>query len=164
MIELSDDCTMTISGEMAEEMLGVPVGTENELITDLFFVNNGSGGSKTLQGTYDGSEIKVNTTNINVEAMLDEQKLPLTIKVVDDNLVSENIAKDVTILGVTGTHEGGGSGEGITIPKVSNLSVNENGLMTWNTPNLSSVEGFEPVITYVITINSNVVAEVKTTL
>ena len=36
-------------------------------------------------------------------------------KVTDENLTAENIKKDVTILGVTGTHEGGGGSSGSTI-------------------------------------------------
>ena len=39
-------------------------------------------------------------------------------KVTDDNLAAENIKKDVTILGVTGTHEGSGSGGGSTIDEI----------------------------------------------
>ena len=39
-------------------------------------------------------------------------------KVTDANLTAENIKKDVTILGVTGTHEGSGSGGGSTIDEI----------------------------------------------
>ena len=39
-------------------------------------------------------------------------------KVTDANLTAENIKKDVTILGVTGTHEGGGGSSGSTIDEI----------------------------------------------
>ena len=43
-------------------------------------------------------------------------------QVVDANLVAENIAKDVTILGITGTHEGGGGSAGMIPPRAYMLS------------------------------------------
>ena len=39
-------------------------------------------------------------------------------KVTDANLTAENIKKDVTILGITGTHEGGGGSSGSTIDEI----------------------------------------------
>lgn len=36
-----------------------------------------------------------------------------------ENLVPENIAKDVTIAGITGAHEGGGSGDGYSIAQIA---------------------------------------------
>ena len=56
-------------------------------------------------------------------------------KVTDDNLAAENIKKDVTILGVTGTHEGAST------PNIQPLSVTENG--TFTPPD--GVNGYSPV-------------------
>lgn len=41
----------------------------------------------------------------------------------DSNLVAANIAKDITIFGVTGTHEGGGSGGNVTTVEFGDNSV-----------------------------------------
>ena len=56
-------------------------------------------------------------------------------KVTDANLTAENIKKDVTILGVTGTHEGASA------PNIQSLSVTENG--TYTPP--EGVDGYGPV-------------------
>ena len=56
-------------------------------------------------------------------------------KVTDDNLAAENIKKDVTILGVTGTHEGASA------PNIQPLSVTANG--TFTPP--GGVDGYGPV-------------------
>ena len=61
---------------------------------------------KQLNGTYDGSVFSLRNRHLNVSSLLDEQKLPLNINVEDENLTSENIVKDVNILGVTGTYPG----------------------------------------------------------
>lgn len=56
-------------------------------------------------------------------------------KVTDDNLAAENIKKDVTILGVKGTHEGASA------PNIQPLSVTANG--TFTPP--GGVDGYGPV-------------------
>ena len=56
-------------------------------------------------------------------------------KVADENLTAENIKKDVTILGVTGTHEGASA------PNIQPLSVTANG--TFTPP--GGVDGYGPV-------------------
>ena len=56
-------------------------------------------------------------------------------KVTDVNLTAENIKKDVTILGITGTHEGASA------PNIQPLSVTENG--TFTPPD--GVDGYGPV-------------------
>lgn len=56
-------------------------------------------------------------------------------KVTDANLTAENIKKDVTILGTTGTHEGASA------PNIQPLSVTENG--TFTPPD--GVDGYGPV-------------------
>lgn len=56
-------------------------------------------------------------------------------KVTDANLTAENIKKDVTVLGITGTHEGASA------PNIQPLSVIENG--TFTPPD--GVDGYGPV-------------------
>lgn len=56
-------------------------------------------------------------------------------KVTDVNLTAENIKKDVTVLGITGTHEGASA------PNIQPLSVTENG--TFTPPD--GVDGYGPV-------------------
>ena len=56
-------------------------------------------------------------------------------KVTDANLTAENIKKDVTVLGITGTHEGASA------PNIQPLSVTENG--TYTPP--EGVDGYGPV-------------------
>lgn len=56
-------------------------------------------------------------------------------KVTDANLTAENIKKDVTVLGITGTHEGAST------PNIQPLSVTENG--TFTPPD--GVDGYGPV-------------------
>ena len=56
--------------------------TENDKLTDLIYVKQSSPITKELTGTYDGIELEVTeNTIIDIAAMIDEGKLPLTIKV-----------------------------------------------------------------------------------
>lgn len=87
----------------------VQIGVNNDKIVDLFSskpikksVNKG------LSGVYDGNNIEVGSTHIEVSSLLDENKLPLNIDVVDDDLIPRNIVEGVNILGVEGTYSAHG--------------------------------------------------------
>ena len=51
------------------------------------------------------------TENQSFEGLYNQVQVKGVTSDIDSNIVPENIKKDVTILGVTGTHEGGGAGE-----------------------------------------------------
>lgn len=86
----------------------VQIGVNNDKIVELFSSSTPikKSVSKGLSGVYDGSNIEVGSTHIDISSLLDESKLPLNIDVVDNNLAPGNIIKDTTILGVTGTYPG----------------------------------------------------------
>ena len=97
----------TIGTELPTDQGPMLIGANNDKIVELFSsepikkaVNKG------LSGVYDGNDIEVGSTHIDVSSLLDENKLPLNIDVVDNNLVPGNIIKDTTIFGVTGTYSG----------------------------------------------------------
>ena len=103
-IEIIGNTTIT---EIPADDGPIPIGANNDKIVDLFSsepikksINKG------LSGVYDGNNIEVGSTHIDVSSLLDENKLPLNIDVVDNNLAPGNIIKDTTILGVTGTYPG----------------------------------------------------------
>ena len=103
-IEINGNTTIT---EIPMDSGSIPVGANNYKIVELFSsvpikkpVNKG------LSGVYDGNDIEVGSTHIDVSSLLDENKLPLNIDVVDNNLIPGNIIKDTTIFGVTGTYSG----------------------------------------------------------
>lgn len=58
--------------------------------------------------------------------------------------------------------ETGGSGE-ITIPSVSNLVVSEKGIATWTAPDITSLSSYNPVISYLVSVNGNEAIETNDT-
>ena len=105
-IEISGSTTIT---EFPTDYGPVPVGTNNDKIVELFSsepikksINKG------LSGVYDGNNIEVGSTHIDISSLLDENKLPLNIDVVDSNLTPRNIVEGVNILGVEGTYSAHG--------------------------------------------------------
>ena len=101
-IEISGE---TVGTELPIDGGSIPIGANNDKIVDLFSsepiikpVNKG------LSGVYDGNNLEVGSRHIDVSSLLDENKLPLNIYVVDDNLVPKNIVEGVNILGVEGTY------------------------------------------------------------
>lgn len=109
----SNGVTLHTENKYCKEDIVVKPKTENLNITP-------SSETQSFEGLY----TKVNVEPVNVEPITGEEititpsatkqvKEGLYSKVTvtgDSNLVAENIAKDVTIFGVTGTHEGGASG------------------------------------------------------
>ena len=57
---------------------------------------------------------------------------------------------------------GGSSGE-ITIPSVSNLKVSEKGVATWTAPDITSLAAYNPVISYLVSVNGNEAIETNDT-
>ena len=57
---------------------------------------------------------------------------------------------------------GGGSGE-ITIPSVTNLVVSEKGVATWSAPDITSLASYNPVISYLVSVNGNEAIETSDT-
>lgn len=65
--------------------------------------------------------------NINItDTQITDVRGKATAQVVDANLKAENIAKDVTVLGITGTHEGGGGGEFPQLHAPTSISLSKN--------------------------------------
>ena len=105
-IEISGE---TVGTELPIDGGSIPIGANNDKITDLFSsepikesINKG------LSGTYDGTNLEVESTHIDISALLDEHKLPLNINVVDDSLMPSNIVSGVNILGVEGSYSASG--------------------------------------------------------
>ena len=103
-IEISGE---TVGAEFSGDEGPIPIGADNNKIVNLFSsepikeaINKG------LSGVYDGSNLEVENTHIDVSSLLDEHKLPLNINVVDNNLIPSNIVYGVKILGVEGTYPG----------------------------------------------------------
>ena len=80
-----------------------------------------------------------------------------TAKVVDSNLVAENIAEGVNILGVIGTHTC------VVIPTVTDLVVSQEGIATWTAPDITSLAEYHPVISYLVSVNSKEAIETSDT-
>ena len=57
---------------------------------------------------------------------------------------------------------GGGSG-GIIIQSVSNLKVSEKGVATWTAPDITSLAAYNPVISYLVSVNGNEAIETNDT-
>lgn len=45
--------------------------------------------------------------------------------------------------------------EGITIPQVSNIVLNENGTISFDAPNIEELEEYSPIISYIVNVNGN---------
>ena len=103
-IEISGE---TFGTELPMDGGPVPIGADNDKIADLFSSKSiKEAVNKGLSGVYDGNDLEVGNTHIDIASLLAENKLPLNINIVDDNLAPGNIIKDTTILGVTGTYPG----------------------------------------------------------
>lgn len=115
----------TIGAELPMEGGTVPIGVDNDKIAELFSsepikksINKG------LSGVYDGNDIEVGSTHIDVSSLLDENKLPLNINVVDNNLIPRNIVEGVNILGVEGTYSASGGLENELIARTLTTYTN----------------------------------------
>ena len=91
----------TIGTEAHTDSGPVPIGANNDNIVELFSSEPVKKSiTKGLSGVYDGTNLEVGSTHIDVSSLLDENKLPLNIDVVDNNLIPRNIVEGVNILGV----------------------------------------------------------------
>ena len=99
----------TIGTEAPTDSGLVPIGVNNDKIVELFSSEPVKKSiTKGLSGVYDGTNLEVGSTHIDVSSLLDENKLPLNIDVVDNNLIPRNIVEGVNILGVEGTYRASG--------------------------------------------------------
>lgn len=91
----------------------VQIGVNNDKIVELFSSSTPikKSVSKGLSGVYDGTNLEVGSTHIDISSLLDENKLPLNIDVVDNDLIPRNIVEGVNILGVDGTYNAAGGRE-----------------------------------------------------
>lgn len=63
------------------EIQGMPVGAQNELLKDIIYVGS-AGVEKTLKGEYNGDSVSITKPeNVNISALIDEQKIPLAVNV-----------------------------------------------------------------------------------
>ena len=63
------------------EIQGMPVGAQNELLKDIIYVGS-VGVEKTLKGEYNGDSVSITKPeNVNISALIDEQKIPLAVNV-----------------------------------------------------------------------------------
>lgn len=83
-----------------------------------------------------------------------------TARVVDENLTSGNIAEGVSILGVVGTHTCVG---GVEIPTITDLVVSQEGIATWTAPDITSLAEYNPVISYLVSVNNKEAIETSDT-
>lgn len=75
-------------------------------------------------------------------------------------MIPENIKKDVNIGGVIGTHEGG-----ITIQPVTNITLNNKGVLSWTAPDTSEIEnkGYTATFSYDVYVNDEKKCTVNST-
>lgn len=86
------------------------------------------------------TEVTLDFSEGDMEVVPDAGKLFSKVSIpVPENLIPENIAKDVIVAGITGTHEGGGGGGSAVIHR---LEVTENGIYVAT----GSVDGYSPVV------------------
>ena len=84
------------------------------------------------------TEVTLDFSEGDMEVVPDAGKLFSKVSIpVPENLIPENIAKDVEIAGITGTHEGGGGSV-----EIRPLEVTENGIYVAT----GSVYGYSPVV------------------
>ncbi len=96
------------AGESLKVPIYVGIATTDQVLSGVTFTSvNGNG----LTGTMPSKDAETYTPGTSDQIIAASQYLAgaQTIKG-DANLVAENIAKDVTIFGITGTHQGGSSG------------------------------------------------------
>ena len=124
-LSVSENGTYTALSGHAYSPVTVDVPNSYDVSDEGKVVSNGdlvsqTSATKTANGTYDttlNNEVVVNvpsvtpTGNINITSMAQTDVSAYAMaQVVDADLVAGNIKKDVDILGVVGTYEGGGGG------------------------------------------------------
>ena len=83
--------TVIITAEVSE------VGTQNDLLTNLFSITPFEKITNILSGTYDGSPISVNE-NVDMQSLINEGKIPLSIEVPSGGLEINGLIKEYQVL------------------------------------------------------------------
>ena len=153
--------------EGVSEMFGDTISIEEPALPNLYVQNSWQGEIVQIEGhvtdriesagANNRIDIGGNNSIVNIEGASGVQiNVNNGGTVVAENLTPENIAQDVRILGVLGTHHGGGGGS-ITIPAVSNLSLSSLNILSWTTPDLNYIteQGLTYSISYDVYINGS---------
>ena len=161
--------------EGVSEMFGDTISIEEPALPNLYVQNSWQGEIVQIEGhvtdriesagVNNRIDIGGNNSIVNIEGASGVQiNVNNGGSVVAENLTPDNIAQNVEILGVLGTHQGGGASgntvteiaNSISIAQVSNLRFNsKNSMLYWDALNVDYIKelGFNTSVNYQLTVN-----------